>query len=102
MTKDEFAIYTGRVVKMTVPIFYQCDMKNIVIIFCFCLALWECDQREIQNVAIQGEPVAKTVLQVSFDQSDPGAQYEFKWEIGDRKTVIGKSFRGYIQQKSFY
>ncbi|MDD4190912.1 MAG: hypothetical protein PHI28_06260 [Mangrovibacterium sp.] len=48
-------------------------MKNLGIVF--CLVVWGCSQGKIPNVAMQGEPVAKTVLQVSFDRSDPELQY---------------------------
>ena len=68
--------------------------SSVLMMACFFLVLSACDRRQIQNLAIQGKPVAKTILQISFDRSDPGKQYEFKWKIGESQNGEWKELPG--------
>jgi len=68
--------------------------SSVLMMACFFLVLSACDRRQIQNLSIQGEPVAKTILKISFDRSDPGKQYEFKWKIGESQNGEWKEIPG--------
>ncbi|MFA5419620.1 MAG: alpha-L-fucosidase [Bacteroidales bacterium] len=59
--------------------------SSVIIIICFFLVLFSCNLEGIQNVVLQGEPVAKTVLQVSFDQPGPQLQCKYTWSVADSK-----------------
>jgi len=61
-------------------------MKQIIIIvISFCTLLSACQQEKF-SFTLKGEPVAKTIMQVSPDQPDAGLQYEFSWLAGNPES----------------
>lgn len=60
-------------------------MKLLFVLITGCFLLVSCNSTEIQNVVLQGEPVAKTILQVKFDQPNPQIQYKYTWSVAGSK-----------------
>ncbi len=73
-------------------------MKYIVFVGIF-LVFFSCNQSKIQNVVLQGEPVAKTILQVKFDQSNPQIQCKYTWSVADTKEGGWKELQGIHSEK---
>ena len=60
-------------------------MKNTIVIICFCMTLFSCNQGKIQNVILKGELVAKTILQVSYNCSGLETVPKITWSVADSK-----------------
>ena len=61
-------------------------MRNSKILFiCFSVILFSCRSEKIENITFKGEPVAKTVLQVSYDFPDSLNANNIVWSVSDSK-----------------